>query len=310
MTLDDVSPFVSYSRSWKLTSPANTSMAFGGTLHSTTEEGASLSLSFQGSSIELYGLYNNAPIKVSLDDNFPFNLAGPNVDLDVQQEHPQTLLFYADGLDESQTHNITMTNSVSNLGRPLQFDYAIVRGSQRFFNDTPQPTTASTPSSQTTLPTGIPIPGAPRSRHPVGDLVGYVIGGIGGLIILLFFGIILRRRRSSLCLRMKLIQKNPGEIPTGGVSAISPTAHIYPGSTIRKTCSPQVPTLPTMAMGISLSSQDHSVETTVPRLAVEVAGPSTQPERIISHDFSNWSADLSVSGSSPPPYDDESCPAG
>ncbi|GJJ05856.1 hypothetical protein Clacol_000043 [Clathrus columnatus] len=196
--LDDESPFMTYSPpgSWM---PMFASDAFNGSLHKTTDENASVSLSFQGSSIEIYGLYVNAPFQVHLDNQLPRNLAGPNVDLNSQQEHPQTLLYLADGLNESEIHSLTLINSVANSDRPLFIDYAIVRSSQQFFEDTPSPNpnftqTATASSATATAKNTTVSAGFAPHQTSTGAIVGGVIGGVAGVIILGFIGFILFRR--------------------------------------------------------------------------------------------------------------------
>lgn len=199
VTIDDESPFFIYNGSW---SPNFSSTAVNSSLHATEETGASVSLNFQGSSIELYGLYANAPFRVQVDDQLPRTLQGPNVDLNEQQQHAQTLLYYMDGLDENKTHTVTLTNVFFNLGRPLYFDYAVVWSSQEFFNNTPSPNpefTVSTPTLTSEGPTStsssIPSLSTSQSRpFPVGNVVSYTVGGLGGFIILTFVGFILFRR--------------------------------------------------------------------------------------------------------------------
>lgn len=206
MTIDDESPSIEYTGSW---TPVFSETALNSTLHTASRKGDSASLSFQGSSIELYGLYNNAPFKVELDGGLPRNLAGPNVDLTGSAEHPQTLLFYADGLDENQTHTITITNSISNSRRPLQFDYAIAQSSllASLFNDTftgsksinatvtpSMSTLKSMPMSTSNSPCNASNTSGSQRSHPakVGAIVGGVFGGLA-IVIIVFMGLVIRR---------------------------------------------------------------------------------------------------------------------
>lgn len=57
---------------------------------------------------------------------------GPQVNLAPEQEHPQTLLYLMDSLNEDKTHTVTLTNSQSNINQPFFFDYAIVRSSKQY----------------------------------------------------------------------------------------------------------------------------------------------------------------------------------
>lgn len=84
---------------------------------------------------------------MQLDNQLPRNLVGP-LQFDIKHGSPErgmggpsgsgrdydsqplsTLLFYADGLDENNTHVVTLTNSKSMAS--LSIDFATVRGSQR-----------------------------------------------------------------------------------------------------------------------------------------------------------------------------------
>lgn len=143
-----------------------------------------------------------------LDQRLPMTLAGPNIDLNSELEHPKTLLFLEDGLDENKTHSVTLMNSVSNPNRPLYFDYAIVRGSQKFvflliFIPTFGPRviiafsfSGATPSSNASFT--IPVTSSPStSKSKTGAIVGGVIGGIAGLATMSFIGFILLRHWKS-----------------------------------------------------------------------------------------------------------------
>ncbi|GJJ05900.1 hypothetical protein Clacol_000087 [Clathrus columnatus] len=199
VTIDDESPFVTYNGSW---SSSSSSGAFNNSLHSTIQEGSSVSVLFQGSSIELYGLYVNAPLQAHIDKKIPVDLAGPNETFTTQSEHPQTLLFLADGLDENEIHSATLVNSVSDSLRPLYFDFAIVRGSQKFFENTSSPNPNFTiPGSDS--PTSTNGPSARNATSPsiivrqttaTATIVGGVLGGVAGLIVSAFIAFIFFRR--------------------------------------------------------------------------------------------------------------------
>ncbi|GJJ05854.1 hypothetical protein Clacol_000041 [Clathrus columnatus] len=240
--LDDDSPFITYNppSSW---SPIPTSDAFNLSLHKTTDEGASISLSFQGSSIELYGLYVNAPFQVMLDRRPSVTLAGPNVDLNTTFEHPQTLLFLADGLDENKTHNVTLVNSVSNPDQPLYFDYAIIRSSQNLSDGTPRPSpdanfttpVVSTISVTFTTPTTL---SSSTSKSKTGDIVGGVVGGIAGLAIMGFIGVVLLRRlgywklsRSTSAERIDLLGSVISDTGSNALTPFVATTNTDPRST-------------------------------------------------------------------------------
>ncbi|GJJ05874.1 hypothetical protein Clacol_000061 [Clathrus columnatus] len=202
LTIDDTSPYVVYNGSW---SSVLGLTAFNSTLHSTTQAGSSVSVYFQASTIELYGLYVNAPFQVSLDNELPRELAGPNVDLTGQEEHPKTLLFFADGLDENKTHVVTLTNSVTNPNRSFYFDFAIIRSSQSFSQDTPSPdsnftipvpisTPTSLPPTNTTPTTSPIVQGTITTESMNGAIIGGIIGGVAGLLILAFIAFMFLRR--------------------------------------------------------------------------------------------------------------------
>ena len=71
------------------------------------------------------------PYTVVLDNEPAASFQGLNIDLTPNFQHPQTLLYLADGLSENSTHTVTLTNSNSNNNRPFFFDYAIIRSTQK-----------------------------------------------------------------------------------------------------------------------------------------------------------------------------------
>ncbi|GJJ05982.1 hypothetical protein Clacol_000169 [Clathrus columnatus] len=202
VTVDDKSPFVAYNGSWS--SSNNSPSAFGLTLHSTIQESSSVSVFFQGSSIELYGPYVNAPFQAHIDSQLPVDLAGLNATLPAE-DHPGTLLFLVDGLEENKTHVATLVNSASDSNRSLYFDFAIVRSSQQFFENTPSPNPKFTipvsgfPTSTNTSssPSNVTSPSSSfimRQKTPTGTIIGGVVGGVVGLVIFAFIAFILFRR--------------------------------------------------------------------------------------------------------------------
>ncbi|KAF8817149.1 hypothetical protein BYT27DRAFT_7204980 [Phlegmacium glaucopus] len=170
-TLDDSSSSsITYSPqgSW---SPISFSSALQNTLHQTTVAQAQVTIQFQGCCIELYGHYTNARYTVTLDTQAPGTFQGPAVDLTPEQQHPQTLLYLMDGLSED-SHNVTITNSDSNVARPFYFDYAVVR----------------TTKSGDSIGTG-------KSKTPIAPIVGGIIGGLLVLAIVATVAFFIRRRR-------------------------------------------------------------------------------------------------------------------
>ncbi|KAF8817153.1 hypothetical protein BYT27DRAFT_6947276 [Phlegmacium glaucopus] len=209
-TLDDSSSSsITYSPqgSW---SPIPFSSALQNTLHQTTVAQAQVTIQFQGCCIELYGHYTNARYTVTLDTQAPVTFQGPAVDLTPEQQHPQTLLYLMDGLSED-SHNVTITNSDSNVARPFYFDYAVVRTTKSFTNATGSGTGGSGNSTGTggsgnstgtvgsgnstgTVGSGGSI-GTGESKTPIVPIVGGIIGGLLVLAILAIVAFFIRRRR-------------------------------------------------------------------------------------------------------------------
>ncbi|GJJ05899.1 hypothetical protein Clacol_000086 [Clathrus columnatus] len=230
VTIDDESPFVTYSGSWSSSPFAS---AFNDSLHSTVQEGSSVSVLFQGSSIELYGHYVNAPFQARIDDGLTINQAGTNAILSKQEGHPRTLLFLADGLDENEMHSAILVNSVSDSNRPLYFDFAIVRGSQklylkwavfRFFD--------SNPNSNFTIPASAStLRNAPSTA--TGTIAGGVVGGVAGLVTFALILFILIRR--SKCYPRTTEEVDAYIILPSSTEPIPSTFPVTPGSPLTHT---------------------------------------------------------------------------
>ncbi|GJJ06643.1 hypothetical protein Clacol_000837 [Clathrus columnatus] len=180
--IDDTASSITYKGEWTQV-PSTT--AFEDTLHLTTQASAQVTVSFQGSTIELYGRYANAPFVAILDTEPPISLAGPEIDLAPLQQHPQTLLYLMDGLNENQIHTVTLTNLQSNVNRPFFFDYAIVRSSQQYSN-----TTKGADSSGFSITSSVSMSSASSSS----SIIGGVVGGVLGFLFLCFVGFLLFRR--------------------------------------------------------------------------------------------------------------------
>ncbi|KAF8530508.1 hypothetical protein BU17DRAFT_79285 [Hysterangium stoloniferum] len=173
-TLDDNSSSITYSPqgSW---SPISSTSAMQNTLHQTTVAQAQVTIQFQGCCIEMYGHYTNARYTVTLDNGSPVAFQGPAVDLNLQQQHPKTLLYLMDDLSED-SHNVTITNSDSNAARPFYFDYAVVWTTKN----------SNTTGSGT---------GTGGSRTPIAPIVGGIVGGLLVFAILATVAFLVIRRR-------------------------------------------------------------------------------------------------------------------
>ncbi|KAF8532540.1 hypothetical protein JB92DRAFT_3192678 [Gautieria morchelliformis] len=187
-TLDDTSlTSVHYVGAW---SPeTGVSSAHQGTLHSTKTANAQVNITFQGSSVEIYGQYANAPYTVTLDNQEPDSFQGLGFDLASNLQYPQTLLYLADGLSENVDHTVALTNSNSDGNRPFIFDFAVVRSTHNL--------TAATPISD----------GSSKHHTAVGTIVGGVLGALALIAVLGISAIILvrRRRRRGDGIQMDLI---------------------------------------------------------------------------------------------------------
>ncbi|KAG8776761.1 hypothetical protein FRC12_000704 [Ceratobasidium sp. 428] len=108
----------SYSDGWINTSP-DVAEYHGRTGHTTSQKGASASLTFEGTGIYLYGgtSPDHGAYTIELDDNPLVLMNGSTKDY-----HPKILLFYADSLGPG-VHKITAINADTE-GKFLDIDYA------------------------------------------------------------------------------------------------------------------------------------------------------------------------------------------
>ncbi|CAK5281331.1 unnamed protein product [Mycena citricolor] len=219
--VDDADPRVNYAGKWQ-TNNLNTYM--NNTLHYSSTAGSAASLSFSGNAVAIYGTVSpdHANIQVSIDGQSQMvNTQASSI----SALHPQTLLYYSNGLDSSQ-HTLIITNpgQQSGTGPFIDLDAVAV------YSATAPPTVSGAAPNALN-------DSANRHGSKIGALsrtafVG-ILAGILSLVLLAIAGVFLffflRRRRAS---RYKSEDVDPttptcAELPLQGPNArftmVSPT---------------------------------------------------------------------------------------
>ncbi|OCF39001.1 hypothetical protein I317_07218 [Kwoniella heveanensis CBS 569] len=188
---DDTSSAIEYIGSkWNIGVPNKD--YYNTTLHSNANPGDAIKLSFNGSSVQMFGgLYmDHGNYSVSLDGRPPNVYNGTFFRL-----QPQVALYTASGLEDT-AHTITITNmgqrdAVHNW---IDFDYAVV-------NSSVDPTTVNTGTTGTNVTgstDGLPLnpvkPEADDSSSNIPAIAGGVVGGVVGLALVAVLAWFLHRR--------------------------------------------------------------------------------------------------------------------
>ncbi|OCF39003.1 hypothetical protein I317_07220 [Kwoniella heveanensis CBS 569] len=186
-TIEDDDPAVTYgSTNWNTVRDPN---FHGGTTMAATEKGASMTVQFNGSSIQFFGGLNtdHGNYTVSIDGGSERTFDAVNWD-----RLYQVPKYLVSGLEDTQ-HTMKVTN-VAQSGYPtFGFDYAVVRSSVPPSNGT---VSSADESSQPDTSTAS---GGDKSVN-VGAIAGGVIGGVVGLALVAVLAWYLfrpRRRKTS-----------------------------------------------------------------------------------------------------------------
>ncbi|ODO05389.1 hypothetical protein L198_02082 [Cryptococcus wingfieldii CBS 7118] len=190
-TYDDQSPALNYIGSgWDpYAAPLQPADYFNRTAHVTQTVGDSVSLSFNGSSVQVFGglYFDHGNFSVSLDGGKTSNYNGTFFEL-----QPGTTLYQATGLEEG-VHNIQITNlGQGRKGKFLDIDYFVV-------NSTVDHSSSdnSTDGNSTSTSTAVPLSG--KSSSNAGAIAGGVVGGILGLaLVVVLAWFLFRRNRTKL----------------------------------------------------------------------------------------------------------------
>ncbi|CAD6571309.1 MAG: hypothetical protein TREMPRED_000238 [Tremellales sp. Tagirdzhanova-0007] len=203
VTLDDASPYVLYSGfSAVPSSPGGSSPSSpitvdksdnNGTLSVTTTSGASASVSFQGTSVLVYGVTASSLgiFTISIDGTIAATLSA--------QDNVTThgnVLFYATDLDTTKPHTLELTCKDGGLVLDNWVAYGpqggvgfigSAAGGSTTIGPSASPSGSGTSTGPTSTTTGGPN-GATGSGSPnAGAIVGGIIGALAGLGLLFFF---------------------------------------------------------------------------------------------------------------------------
>ncbi|KAH7913448.1 hypothetical protein BJ138DRAFT_1146014 [Hygrophoropsis aurantiaca] len=161
-TVQDTDPdFQFQAPAWN-TNPPQVNFFNNGTGHSTTAYNATVTYSFTGDSVALYGTVGpeNGPYAVQLDGGEAMAFNGTQFML-----YTQTMIYYADNLGPG-SHQLMVTNLPEQSGQYLNIDYAEVASLASATNPNPA------------LPTGS---GSERNATGMASAVG--TGGIAGIVV-------------------------------------------------------------------------------------------------------------------------------
>jgi len=120
--IDDNNSTIAYSPSdaWATTSP-NIDQYYGKTVHTSSSSGATMSTSFDGNAIYIYGAVNPGygTLDITIDGN-----ATTSINCSASVFRPRTLLFYSNDF-ASGRHSLSL-QIPSNSSAPIDFDYITI----------------------------------------------------------------------------------------------------------------------------------------------------------------------------------------
>ncbi|ODN81541.1 hypothetical protein L202_01960 [Cryptococcus amylolentus CBS 6039] len=206
-TYDDSSPAMKYIGSgWNPNTSAGTSY-YNRTAYITQTVGDSVSLDFNGSSVQVFGgLYNDhGNYSVSLDGAKATSYNGTFFNLQAGVS-----LFQASGLDEGP-HSVQLINlGQGPKGKYFDIDYIVV-------NSTVDPALSggnNTEGDSTSTSTASPDSSTSSSSMTSGAIAGAVVGGIVGLALVVVLAWFLFRRNKSAPGRPESPYLKPGRLDT------------------------------------------------------------------------------------------------
>ncbi|WWC91656.1 uncharacterized protein L201_006602 [Kwoniella dendrophila CBS 6074] len=183
--MEDVSSLISYDSTWTLdtTDTANRD----GTTHISNKNGGSVTIPFNGSSIQIFSSndINYQDYSVSLDDGAEQTYNSNHFETLNQISH-----FVASGLPEGQ-HTLKITNRGNTASPMAAFDYAVV-------NTTISPDSTDNQSKPSLAPTSSASADSSGSKSTnIGAIAGGAAGGVVGLagVALLAWWLLCRKPR-------------------------------------------------------------------------------------------------------------------
>ncbi|KDR76673.1 hypothetical protein GALMADRAFT_1328582 [Galerina marginata CBS 339.88] len=158
-----------------------------GILNYTQQPGAVMSFSFFGTSLAWYSIITsvfsaNSTAAYSLNEQPPLEFALAGLPPGSTGTFFNQQFFQTRGLPTGQ-HSIVVTNGAgsSNATTPLSLDFLIIQNVTR-------PSPSSTSTSASFSPTAVASPNTnSKSKSPVGAAVGGTLGGIVGVILIIYF---------------------------------------------------------------------------------------------------------------------------
>ncbi|KAK7005783.1 hypothetical protein R3P38DRAFT_3603668 [Favolaschia claudopus] len=245
---DDANPAITYAGNWATTT---SNAHLNNTIHYSESSGSAAMLSFSGSAVAVYGTVSpdHANVQISVDGKQTLVNTQAST---IANLHAQTLLYYANDLDEKQQHTLIVTNpgQQDGTGPFIDLDGIAVFSASvpgvAVGQDAPGPSTISNQSDNNNNPNAA-SQSRPKSGLSGGAIAGIIIAIV--LVLLAVLGLILflaRRRRK----RWQKLEESP-RTPIGAALPLQ-------GPNMRFTpVSPQQP-MPTFSGLVSRMSA-HSI---------------------------------------------------
>ncbi|EGO00238.1 hypothetical protein SERLA73DRAFT_180711 [Serpula lacrymans var. lacrymans S7.3] len=169
-TVQDTDPSFQYQAPAWNTNPPSVNFFNNGTGHSTSTYNASVTYTFTGDAISLYGTVGpqNGPYSVQLDGG-----GAETFNATAFMYYPQTMLYHADNLG-SGSHQLLVTNLPAQNGQYLNIDYAQVYTLSS--NSSTQPSNIDAASASSKIGAG-----------PIAGIVISVIAAVSALIVAVIF---------------------------------------------------------------------------------------------------------------------------
>ncbi|KAJ7268690.1 hypothetical protein B0H12DRAFT_1229593 [Mycena haematopus] len=211
---DDASSAITYAGSWDT---SNTDAYFNSSLHYTQSPGSAASLSFLGNAVAVYGTVSpdHANVQISIDGQ---TMMVNTQSASIAELHPQTLLYYTNGLDSSQ-HMLIITNPGQQNGTGPFIDLdsitvysASITGAASITGivaseGAPRPSTLSNQSNDNAQ-------SRPHSGLSTGTMIGIVAAAVGAILVLLALVAFLFIRRKRRWQRLEGFEESP-KTPVG-----------------------------------------------------------------------------------------------
>ncbi|KAJ7581311.1 hypothetical protein C8J56DRAFT_794386 [Mycena floridula] len=196
LLIDDSYPDIKYSGSWSTENPPGIpvpSVLFQSGSHNSNTNGDSLSFSFTGTNLAVYGMFaSSAPLTLSaiIDGGAPTSQSA-----NITSASLKLTPIYTTGSLSSGKHTVNLTVTQS-IGQLLIIDFILYQPGFSTLSQMPDLSgSASSTSSRSPQPTSADRPVSTLSKKtPVGAIAGGVVGGILVLIAVLALLFFLRKR--------------------------------------------------------------------------------------------------------------------